>query len=106
MDSNVVLMSESSSRNDEKIEAFNTLYTAYLNARAAMSSLSSDEDALKACADWGKAIWAMAQAPAVLPYQVDRKLEALRELLEDCDVWADRREHLMLESIRCDVMAM
>jgi hypothetical protein len=48
------------------------------------------------------ALWELIRTRAVQPYQVDFKLQVLRELIEDSS-WLDGRDKFLLESIRMDI---
>lgn len=86
------------------LERFNDWWARYLKAHAKCHQVGlSDEDWNSASDDQCEATWALIRLPAVKPYHVEWKLDALAAMLDGGTQWYDRRELMLLQSIRADV---
>jgi hypothetical protein len=48
--------------------------------------------------------WDLIKTPAPLMWQMARKLDVFRDLIDGCEPsWCDRRERALLESVRADI---
>ena len=74
-------------------------------ARAGTNGIFNDDKMDRACDAQCEAIWGLIRTPAVVPYQISHKLAVLAELMIGGE-WSDRREHLLVASIRQDVEAL
>jgi hypothetical protein len=100
----VTLNVEDEEERSKAIDAFNTVAARYqfLQSEATKTGLSDKQrDALSDEQD--VAIWNVIRTHAEASYQVDFKLQILRELIAIGSGWIDNREFFLIESIRHDV---
>jgi hypothetical protein len=105
-DSEAQLDEELNKERQEQVDAFNALYSEWLDVMAAVHRPSEpmDDEALDARSDRADAAARLVCAtPAVLPYQVRYKIDVLDHALRDGDRWADHREIAMLGGIKADL---
>jgi hypothetical protein len=105
----IALNSDDEAERMEAIEAFNTVAARYQYLQSEITRPGptrknpADKHLDNLMDQQEGALWEVIRTRGILPYQVDFKLQVLRDLIEGGSGWNDGCEFFLLESIRQDV---
>lgn len=94
-------------QSDDECSRFRTIFSQYLNARSKTTRRDLPDGDMDLATDAEEeAVWAMIRTRTAHHWQIRHKLDVLQELLDVGGEWYDRRDRMLLASIKEDVEAL